>query len=133
MITGTRGETISDRADWLTENYMEGLMLDVEFNCITSELICKQNLNYDSNPLALAMAYAVRYRAGAIVVDDILGSSQINRFTMMDRETMFGKRNNFIKEYMTRISWIAKELNWRANDCLMCNEFDDVLKVGIFS
>jgi hypothetical protein len=133
MLAGTKGNSLSDRKDWSTEQYLNGIMLDAEFNCITSDLICKQNLNYESNPLALAMAYAIRYRSGAYVIDNILASSQINRFTMMDRETMSGKRNNFLKEYRDRVSWIAKEMNWKANDCLMCNDFDDVLKIGIFA
>lgn len=133
MLTGTQGDDISNRKYWQTSSYLNGLMLDVKFDCNTSELICKQNLNYESNPLALAMAYAIRYRAGAIVIDNILGSGQINRYTMMDRDTMSGKRNNFLKEYKDRVNWIAKEMNWRANDCLTCNDFNDVLKIGIFS
>jgi len=133
MLTGTQGDTLTERADWATNGYLNGLMLDVNFRCNTSELICKQNLNYEANPLALAMAYAMRFKAGAIVIDEILSSSQINRYTMMDRETMSDKRNKFIKEYNTRVQWIAKEMNWKANDCLKCNTFDDVLKIGIFS
>jgi hypothetical protein len=133
MLTGTKGTTLSDRENWGRDGYLNGIILDAEFNCKTSELICKQNLSYDSNPLALSMAYAVRYRAAAIVIDDILASGQINRYTMMDRETMSGKRNNFIAEYRNRVAWIAKEMNYKANDCLTCDDFDDVLRVGVFS
>lgn len=133
MLGGTKGNTISDRLNWGVDSYLNGIMLDAEFDCNTTELICKQNFNYNGNGVALAMAYAIRFRSAAIVIDEILGSSQINRYTMMDRETMSGKRNNFVKEYQARMNWIADKINWRANDCLACDDFNSLIKVGIFS
>lgn len=134
MLAGTKGNDLSDRRNWVTENLLNGIMLDAKFDCNTSEIICKQNFNYEGESgVALSMAYAIRYRAGAIALDEIMGSSEINRYTMMEKDTMSGKRNNFLKEYKERIAWIATQINWRANDCLSCNDFEDVVKIGIFS
>jgi hypothetical protein len=133
MLSGVQGNVIADREDWNTSEYINGILLDAEFVCDNVALICKQNLNFTSNPLALVMAYAVRYRAAGIVIDNVLSSGQLNRYTMMDREALYGKRNNFLKEYQNRISYLADNINWQANDCLACKDFDDVIKVGIFS
>ena len=133
MISGVSGNDISIRDEWGTEQYLNGMLLDAEFYCKTTDLICKQNFNYEANSLALATAYALRYRAGAYVIDSILSSGQINRFTMMEREQLYGKKNSYTSEYFKRISYISQEMNYNANDCLVCNNYDDLVKVGIFS
>lgn len=133
MLTGIQGNDISDRENWGTSEYLNGLILDAKFICKTSDLICKNVFDYEGNELAFVMAYAVRYRAAAIVIDEILSSGNLNRYTMMEREALYGKRNNYIKEYQNRISYLSDNINWKANDCLTCNDFDDVVKVGIFS
>lgn len=133
MLTGVQGNTLSDRDNWSTSEFLNGIILDAKFICKTSDLICKNVFDYEGNELAFVMAYAVRYRAAAIVIDEILSSGNLNRFTMMDRESLYGKRNNYLKEYQNRISYLSDNINWKANDCLTCNDFDDVVKVGIFS
>lgn len=135
MITGVTGNTntLVGRDSWGTQNYMNGLLFDVSFKCAIKDLICKEQLDYETNPYAVAMAYAVRYKAGIILVDKILASGNINRFTMMDRERLMGKKNTYQKEYQTRIDWLTQEINYKANDCLQCNNVDEIFKAGIFS
>lgn len=133
MLTGIQGSTISEREDWTTSSYLNGIMLDAEFVCKQNELICKQNLNFESNPLAMVMAYTVRFKAAALLIDSILSSSNLNRVTMMEREALYGKRSSYLKNYNERIEYLSNQINWKANDCLACNDFDDVIKVGILS
>lgn len=133
MLTGIQGNDISDRENWGTSEYLNGILLDAKFVCKTGELICKQNMDFANNELALVMAYTVRYRAAALLIDAILSSGNLNRYTMMDREALYGKRSHYIKEYQNRVSWLSDNINWQANDCLTCNNFDDVFKAGIFS
>lgn len=133
MLTGIQGNDISDRENWTTSSYLNGIILDAEFVCKQSELICKQNMDFESNPLALVMAYTIRFKAAAILIDSILSSSNLNRVTMMEREALYGKRSTYLKSYNERIDYLRDQINWKANDCLECNNFDDVVKVGIFS
>lgn len=133
MLTGINGDDISDRENWGTTSYLNGLVLDVEFKCKVNDLICSDDMDFTSNGVAIAMAYALRYKAGFLLIDSILASGQINRYTMMDRERLMQKKNTYNKEYQDRIEWITDEINWKANDCLACKDFDDILKVGIFS
>jgi hypothetical protein len=133
MLTGTQGNDISDRENWSTREQLNGIILDAEFSCKNLELICKQSFNYESNAEAFVMAYAIRFRAAASIIDKILTSGNIDRYTMMEREPLMGKKNTFLKEYKERIAYLTDNINWKANDCLACKDFDDVVKVGIFS
>lgn len=133
MLTGIQGGDISTRENWGTSEYLNGIILEASFACKQIDLICKQNMDFESNALALAMAYTIRFRSASILIDNILSSGNLNRYTMLEREALYGKRNNYLKEFANRISWLADNINWKANDCLTCNDFDDVVKVGIFS
>lgn len=133
MLTGTQGNDLSDRENWATHQYMNGIILDAEFKCKVSDLICKQELDFEYNELARTMAYAVRYKAGEILIDKILASPHPNVYTMTDRERLMGKKNTYVKNYIERLNYLIENINWKANDCLTCNDFDDILKVGILS
>jgi hypothetical protein len=133
MITGASGSDINDKESWGTSEQLNGIILDAEFKCKIGELICKDELDFETNETAIAMAYAVRYRSAAIVVDKILASPHPNIYTMTDRERLMQKKNTYTTEYKNYISWLTDNINHQANDCLTCNDFDDIVKVGILS
>lgn len=133
MLTGTEGDDISERENWGTSNYLQGLILDAEFRCRVNDLICKEELDFEGNPLAIVMAHAIRLRAGSLVNDSILAMTSPNRITMTDRERLMGKKNTYLKEYKDRVAYLAENINIQANDCLICNDFGDVIKGGIFN
>lgn len=133
MVTGVQGDDIADRENWATENYLNGLMFDVSFKCRVKDIICTEVPDYETNELAIAMAYAVRFKAGQLLLDQILASGNINRFSMMDRERMMGKKNTYVKEYLLRLDWLAENINIKTNDCLICNDTNDIFKAGILS
>jgi len=123
--------SVRDAAD--TINGMYGLILDVDFKCKVQDLICKDALDFENNGTALAMAVAVRYKAGVYLSDSILASGNINRYTMTDRERIMGKKNSYEKMYQSTMQWLVDNINYKANDCLACQDFDDVIKAGIFA
>lgn len=135
MLTGVTGETntLLGRDSWGTQNYLNGLVFDVAFTCAIKDLICTEQFDYETNPLALVMAYAVRYKAGIILLDKILASGEINRYTMMDRERLMGKKNTYAKEYQSRIDYLVEQINYKANDCLVCDDTEQIFKSGIFA
>jgi len=133
MLTGTSGSTLSDRENWGNTQYLQGLVLDVDFKCKIQDLLCKETIDFDTNENAATMAAAIQYRAAASLIDSILASGNINRYTMTDRERLMGKKNTYITEYNKRLDFITQNINLGANDCLECNDFNDLLKVGIFA
>lgn len=133
MLTGTKGDAIGDRENWGTTEQLNGIIIDVDFKCAVNELICKSELDFTGNEIGITMAYAIRYKAGMNVLEKILASPHPNIYTMTDRERMMGKKNTYTKEYLTRISYLTEKINYMANDCLACDNFEDIVKVGILS
>lgn len=135
MLTGTSGDdiTLDGRSSWSTSQYLNGIILDASFSCKVQDLICVDEIDFSTNEIAASMAGAIQYRAGAILVDNILASGNINRYTMTDRERLMGKKNTYMKEYLDRLEWIAQNININANDCLACDDFNDIMKIAILS
>jgi len=112
---------LSDRENWGTSTpYANGIIVDLEVKCHVGNVIC-ENLDFDANPASHAMAYAERFKAAAILVDKILASGNINRYTMMEREQLYGKRNSYLKHYTDRIAWLGENLDASLSGCWACN------------
>ena len=113
-----------------TDEYSHGFNLQVTISCETGSLGCRE---YDAkNSIAVATAAAIRYKAHAILNQKILDSQTINRFTLMSRDAMYGKRNHFNLEYKNAVDWLAMGVNVRQSGCWICR--DNKIFVGnIFS
>jgi hypothetical protein len=133
MVAGISGNDITERDDWNTSSAMNGILLDVEFKCKITELICQDDMDFENNPMAAVMAFAIRYKAGVYLADSILASGKINRYTTMDRERLMGKKNSYEKEYQSRIEWLSQAISPKINDCLVCRDENAIFKGGIFA
>lgn len=125
-LEGIQGDLIAEREDWNKNGFANGLALNVSMTCNTSEIICggdsSDSLDFENDGVALSMAYAIRFKAGEILIEDILASGEINRFTMLDKERLWGKRNHYRKEFRTRIVYISDTIDIDSNDCLVCGD-----------
>jgi hypothetical protein len=103
-------------------NYLSGLGLSMEVDagCDASSIIC--TMFNDDIAARTAMAYAARYKAGELVHEYILKSNNINRYTMSNREFLWGKRNHFRKEYNDRVTWLSQTADINSIDCYVCND-----------
>lgn len=112
-----------------------GLLLDVELSCKTENLICTEDYPLDfDNPLTAVMAKSIQYKGGELLIEYILASGNLNRFTILDKERLWGKRNHYRKSFDDRITYLAKETKpYLINDCFTCADFNSLLVSGIFS
>lgn len=128
VVSGTTGNSLTLReTDWHHNNLGYGLMIDAEFICNANEIICADALDYTNDELAMVQAYGLRYAQAERLVDKILSSTKLNRFTMLDREALYGKRSHFKKEMDTRAKYVAHELTKPdrinlINDCFSCKD-----------
>jgi len=100
--------------------YSHGFSIDVDIRCYPGKLICRE---YDrENAIALTMAWATMYKAEELLIESVIGSNEVNRYTMMNREYLWGKRNHFKKEYESRIAYLASEIDATSSDCFVCKE-----------
>lgn len=107
-----------------------GLVFDVELRCDDSQLICRE---YDeNNGVSVTLAYAAQFKAGELLIESVLRSPEVNRFTMMNREYLWGKRNHFKTEYENRIKYIRKVVDVSESGCFICRN-QDIMFGNIYS
>jgi hypothetical protein len=122
-ITGTKGDVITTAAESMTQTTeLNGIVLDIETKCKQSELICSDymGLDYEEDGLAMQMAYAIRFKAGALLMDELLSTNQINRETMMNREAMMNYKTVYQNSYNEWIGFLCSTIDVGNNDCLVC-------------
>lgn len=134
-IEGANGNTISNPSSFKLTPELNGIVLDVDVKCKTSEIICSSQypLDFENDPNALSMAYAIRFRACAILYENLLGNDNINRFTMMNREQMARDVTEWNEKYLEWVNYFCNNLNGlHENDCWVCKEQrNDIIKRGI--
>lgn len=105
-----------------SDSFAHGFSLDVEIKCDTGRLICRE---FDSqNKIAVASAWANLYKAGELLIEKVLSSSEISRITLMNRDYLYGKRNHFRAEYEKRILYLSYEIDVTKGDCFICQNRD---------
>jgi len=128
-MSGISGNVIADRAKWATTNYAYGLVICGDLTCKTEQVICSptNSLDYNSDPMAMQFATGLRYKQAEVLVEKILATGNLNRYTMMLREELYGKRNHYRKMAETMLFGDGNNLqglidNWSLtrNDCLKC-------------
>jgi hypothetical protein len=103
-----------------TSKYAQGILIDVDVRCVPGNLICRE---YDrENAIAVTMAWCMLYKTQELLIEAILGSQEINRYTMMNREALYGKRAHFRKEYEGRIPYLASVIDVGSSDCYICRD-----------
>lgn len=135
-ISGANGNSTSNLLSMkITPTQLNGIVLDVDVKCKTSEIICSSQfpLDFENDPNSLSKAYAIRFRAAAILYEDLLGSDLINRFTMMNRDEIVKDITTWNDKFLEWINYECENSqNIHENDCLVCKEGkNDIIKRNI--
>jgi hypothetical protein len=126
MAAGTKGDSLADRSEWTVENPSMGIMLRVQFACDIVSSFCADVPNYAFDPIQKVIAHAGRFRAGAILLQDILTSTKINRYTMTAGDQLEKLRDQYDKEFRDRVlEYLCPTLSENGNinrfgDCRRC-------------
>lgn len=121
-INGIKGNSPTLFRNYQTTKELNGLVLDGVFTCDKTRLICSDEypLDFESDERAMDYAYAIRYKAGMMLVQLILDSSNINRYTIMGREALYGKRAHYEKKYQEYVAYLCENTEITNTDCLIC-------------
>lgn len=102
------------------DEYSHGMSVNVTISCEASRLMCKE---YDAkNSIAVATAVCIQNAANYVLNEKLLKSSNITRVTMMNREHLYGKRNQFKKKYEDTLQWIVLGLDVTNSGCWICGQ-----------
>lgn len=100
-----------------TVNSGKGLILEVDIKCDLSTIICADEIDYMSNPVAQAMAQAIMYKAGSVVIWNILRNTKLNRVLMTAGEDARDAASYYERKYNDIIKFIVKNMPIQ-HDCL---------------
>jgi hypothetical protein len=119
-VKGVQLNDTSMLNDVITDAYSHGIILDVDIRCDNEKLFCRGYTEDDA--VAITMAYCVWYKAGELLIEDVLKQPDVDRYTTMAREYLWGKRNAFRKEYDTRMLYLGAAIDVNASNCYVCRE-----------
>ena len=104
--------------NYSTDGYSHGLVLTVEINCKSEVVICREYNTKEA--LNVSVNYAIMYMANAILIQKVLDTNEINRYTMKDRESLWGKRNAFQSKFNNNIAFVISKIDVSNSDCFIC-------------
>lgn len=113
-IAGFNGEP--DELSEKGSNNTKGLQLKVDIICRTDRAICRDNVDFRMNPLAMAYASAIQYKAGSVIIWDLTRSPKLNRIIMSDMETFREAAKHYERKYNDMIRFISKNMEV-TSDC----------------
>jgi hypothetical protein len=108
--------------DYGGNNFMNGLNLEVDVDCDFGMTLCKDSLNFMSDPLAIATAEAIRYKAAELLVDLMLASPNMSYAKLVNRESLQKEQALWVEKYGDLIKYIGENTDITQTDCLKCKD-----------
>lgn len=112
-----------------TSNYMNGLSFDVQFYCELKRQYCFDDPNPNDETF-ISVAFALQHLTAHRLIIDILASPVLNRYTVMQGETLNNLAAYHKGKYDNLLEWLVKNVPMENTDCLMCR---DNIKIGVAS
>ena len=135
QVGGWSGDTLTDfdQTANSTSTQMNGLALQIELGCDVGQVLCNGSLDFETDPFALSIAYAIRYKAWELLAARLLSSNTITRQTVVNREMLQALKKEWNASYAENVNYITQEAQVRQNDCLACRDESGFQVQTIFS
>lgn len=128
-LAGLAGTDLTNFSTWSKTQNSNGIALNIEIGCDASNIMC--DLFTSDISFKTVIAHAVRFKAAELVVEKVQSSEEVNRYTMMSREYLWGKRNHYQKEYLDRVNWMVQTMDVGGiTDCFICNHSHKSINKG---
>jgi hypothetical protein len=133
-FNGGKINNINDFTTFVPSNNKElyGIILDVETKCKMSQVICtdEEPLDFLNDGYAKKMAFAIRFKAGYLLLNDLYNSPNINRFTLMEKEKLVAYMKFYTEEYNKWVSFLCENVQIDNNSCFTCKA-EGIIKTRI--
>lgn len=113
--------------------YMNGLILDVSFNCNFGKTYCDDSLDFEGDPIAAATAHAILYRSAFLLADAILMTGEINKHIMIHQEQMIEFQKEWVIKYNEMLKYISENVDITQTGCFGCRELNQIHRAGLLS
>jgi hypothetical protein len=122
MVGGVNGSDLTDFDSFTTSHYANGLSIIADTRCKSFEIVCNDGSDFINDPVAISIAMAILYKSGEYLLDAILDTNEVNRYTLLTPENIDANRLFFQGRYAELIKYIGQEINFRQNDCWRCKD-----------
>lgn len=121
MAGGWQGDDMASFSDDLTNisSYANGISLNVEFSCNTSESFCDELSNMD-NALAMCIALAVRYKAASLIASKEFHSTRLTRESFISKDLLEARAKEWDYLYTEKVTYLLQNIDLSQSDCLSC-------------
>lgn len=110
------------------QNSAKGLQLVMDIRCRVDKAICRDKIDFQANPMAMAMATAIQYNAASVVVWDLIRTPGLNRVLMGDIESFKDAATYYGRKYTDMVKFISKNMTIES-DCFCEHGFTQT-KIG---
>ena len=97
-----------------------GMIVNAQIYCDVSNWLCVLKTLGTISGEFRTVAKALTFKAAQNAVQTMLDSGQLNFTTITNRESLYGKRNHFAKEYADRLTYLASVFPVSEFNCLTC-------------
>lgn len=97
----------------------QGLAIEGYTECNGLDWLCSLE-EMNGKDLRDVLARTMQYSAASYLCQHILDSTNINFWTTLNRESLYGKRNHAKKRYGELITWMAENLPNNVTGCYKC-------------
>lgn len=126
-MTGTGG-TLTKSPD---SAFTAGLRFYGIFTCDAVDFLCNFN-RYNTTPWWQVQAKTIQLMSINKLIGQITMTSNINRFTGLSKEALWGRANSNSKKIMNDLQWLAINIPKDLNSCILCKEAGSNRMVSVF-
>lgn len=107
------------------ENSTKGLQFILDVICRTDRAICNDSLDFKTNPMAMAYAAAIQYKAASVVIWDLLRTPDLNRVLMQSAESFKDAATYYDRMYNDKVKYLRKHMIINS-DCFCEQSFSNI-------
>lgn len=119
--TGICGEDVNNTTKSPHAQYTAGLRLYGTYACSDPGWICRST-EYKDSPFYRVQAKTIQLLSINKLIGHILTSSNINRYTGLNRESLYGKAKKNQKDIIERLTWLSANIPSGINLCIKCKD-----------
>ncbi len=98
-------------------NSSVGLVLKARIGCRVDNIFCDDELDFQGDELAYAMAQAIYFKTGSVVVWKVLRNPNLNRVLMQNSDDLREAAKYYDRQYRDLVVYINKHYDY-VSDCL---------------
>jgi hypothetical protein len=122
QIEAWSGDELEFTGNGTNDAKMNGLTISAKIECSYSSIFCAplDSIDISTNPVAMGIGFAIRYKAAAILAGKILKGTKLNRLQMTHHELLLSEIKSWNSMYYEHLEYIADNVDLSANDCYTC-------------